>query len=77
VIRKYALLAIECQLLQFDSNLAKIKSTFNEICQVGKVIDAKHEYCCNAAMVNSHTAVSTRKGFNYGFCLVWFVVSEK
>ena len=25
-------------------------------------------------MVNSHTAVSTRKGFN---CLVWFVVSEK
>jgi hypothetical protein len=25
-------------------------------------------------MVNSHVAVSTRKGFN---CFVWFVVSEK
>jgi hypothetical protein len=31
VMRKYALLAFEYQLLQFDSNLAKLKSTFNEI----------------------------------------------
>ena len=29
----------------------------------------EHEYGWNAAMNNSHAAVSTRKGFNYG---VWF-----
>ena len=31
LMRKYALLAFEYQLLQFDSNLAKLKSTFNKI----------------------------------------------
>ena len=31
VMRKYALLAFEYQLLQFDSNLAKLKSMFNDI----------------------------------------------
>ena len=31
VMKKYVLLAFEYQLLQFDSNLAKLKSTFNEI----------------------------------------------
>ena len=31
VMRKYALLAFEYQLLQFDSNLAGLKSMFNEI----------------------------------------------
>ena len=31
VMMKYALLAFECQLLQFDCNLAKLKSMFNEI----------------------------------------------
>ena len=31
VMRKYALLAFECQPYQFDCNLAEIKSTFNEI----------------------------------------------
>ena len=36
----------------------------------------EHEYGWNAAMNNSHAAVSTRKGFNYG---VWFgfIVNEK
>ena len=36
----------------------------------------KHECWCNTAMKNSHAAVSTRKGFNYG---VWFgfIVDEK
>ena len=31
LMRKYILLAFERQLLQFDSNLAELKSTFNEI----------------------------------------------
>jgi hypothetical protein len=34
VIRKYALLDFECQLLQFDFNLAELKSTFNEIYKI-------------------------------------------
>ena len=29
----------------------------------------RHEWSCNTAMKNSHVAISTRKGFNYG---VWF-----
>jgi hypothetical protein len=34
VIMKYALLAFECQLSQFDSNLAKLKSMFIEIYEI-------------------------------------------
>jgi hypothetical protein len=55
---------------QFDSYLAKFKSKFNEIPQNKEMaLMQKHEEWCNAAMKNSHAAVSTKKGFDYG---VWF-----
>ena len=56
---------------QFDSNLAEVKSKFNEILQ-NKVMPLlhKHEWWCNAVMKNSHASVSTRKGLNFDG--VWF-----